>query len=122
MSLPKDDVFVSTACIAFWKYEDIDDIVVQLHNHFGKNFMLEVQCHNVDKQKNINKHILELSERHSIDIICGLDSHYIYPEEKTDRDYILKYKGVKYPEEDGFYLDYPNLENQTLLKDYSRNS
>jgi len=31
LSLPKDDIFVTTACVAFWnKYDDIDDIVLNI--------------------------------------------------------------------------------------------
>ena len=45
LSLPADDVFVTTACIAFWHYDDIEDIVVKLHEHFKDNFMLEIQYH-----------------------------------------------------------------------------
>ncbi|MBQ9915088.1 MAG: PHP domain-containing protein, partial [Clostridia bacterium] len=46
MSLPADDVFITTACVAFWGYEDIEDIVIRLKNHFKDNFMLEIQYHN----------------------------------------------------------------------------
>ena len=57
MSLPSNDVFITTACVAFWKYEDIDDIVLKLNEKFPY-FFLEVQAHHTDKQRNINKHIL----------------------------------------------------------------
>lgn len=62
LSLPKDDVFVTSACIAFWnKYDDIDDIVLKLNEHFA-DFYLEVQYHNIPQQKELNRHILELSK------------------------------------------------------------
>ena len=77
--LPKDEVFITTACIAYWnKYDDIDDITLRLKEYFGNNFYLEVQNHNTDKQRNLNKHILELHYKHNIPIIAGMDSHYIY--------------------------------------------
>ena len=50
LSLPKEDVFITTACVAFWHYDDIEDIVIKLHNHFGNNMMLEIQNHNTDTQ------------------------------------------------------------------------
>jgi DNA polymerase III alpha subunit len=40
LSLPPQDVFITTACLAFWDEEDIEEIVVKLHNHFSDNFML----------------------------------------------------------------------------------
>jgi len=110
MNLPPDDVFITTACIAFWKYEDIDEFVLRLHERFKNNFMLEIQNNNTDKQKEVNRHILELSEKYGIEMIVGLDSHYIYPEDAQTREYLLEAKNVRYPEEDGWYMDYPDEE------------
>ncbi|MBY6842635.1 PHP domain-containing protein [Clostridium botulinum] len=110
LSLPPKDVFVTSACIAFWKYEDINNIVLKLHNHFKENFMLEVQYHNTDSQKKLNKHILKLSKKHNINIIMGCDSHYIIEKQSYDRDYILEYKHIKYEDEDGWFMDYPSTK------------
>lgn len=111
LSLPKDDVFVTSACVAFWKYDDIENIVLKLHNHFQDNFMLEIQYHDTDKQREINKRILQLHNRYGIDIILGCDSHYIYPEQYQDREYLLESKGIKYEDEYGWYHDYPTSED-----------
>ena len=110
LSLPPKDVFVTTACVGFWHYEDIDDIVKKLHNHFQENFMLEVQYHLTDKQKELNTHILELSNKLDIELIVGMDSHYIYPEQSKEREYVLEAKGIHYEDEDGWFLDYPDDE------------
>ena len=59
--LNPDDVFITTACVAYWKYEDIEDITLQLHKHFGDSMMLEVQAHNTPKQIAINKRIKQLA-------------------------------------------------------------
>ena len=114
LSLPPKDVVVTTACIAFNGYEDVDDIIVQLHEHFGKNFFLEYQYHHTDKQIEWNKHLLELSKKYKIEPIIGLDSHYIYPEEETLRDYILDAKNVHYEDEEGWFMDYP--DDDTLIQ------
>lgn len=110
LSLPPEDVFVTSACVAFWKYDDIDDIVLKLHNHFKENFMLEIQNHNTETIINLNKHILELSQKYSIKMIVGLDSHYIYENDAWKRDDILTAKGIHYDDEDGWYMDYPDDE------------
>ena len=117
MSLPPKDVVVSSACIAFNGYEDTDDIILQLSDHFRDNFYLEVQYHNTDKQKEWNKHLLELSTKHKIPIIAGMDSHYIYPKDSQLRDYILEAKGVHYEEEDSWYMDYP--DNETVIQRFT---
>lgn len=113
LSLPAKDVFVTTACVAFWHYEDIEDIVKMLHKHFGTNFMLEIQNHNTEKQIVLNKRILKLSETLGIEMIVGLDSHYIYEEDSAQRDYVLAAKNVHYEDEDGWYMDYP--DNETVM-------
>lgn len=110
LSLPADDVFITSACVAFWQYEDIEEIVEKLHNHFGSNFMLEIQNHDTEKQIALNKRILKLSEKFGIEMIVGLDSHYIYPEDESQRDYVLAAKNVRYEDEEGWYMDYPDDE------------
>jgi len=107
-NIPKENVIVTSACIAGWKYEDAEDIWLKIHNYFGNNFFLEVQNHNTPSQKILNKKILELSKKHKIQIICGLDSHYVKEENTIKRDQILKYKGIFYDDEQGWYLDFPN--------------
>lgn len=108
LSLPKDDVIVTTACLAYWKYTDIIDITKQFAEHFGGNFFLEVQYHNTDSQRKINKLILKLKNELNIPIIMGCDSHYIKPEDAQTRVDFLYSKGLEYPDEEGWYLDYPD--------------
>lgn len=112
LELPKDDVFITTACLAYWnKYEDIDEITLKLFNHFGNNFMLEVQNHDTDIQREINTHIIQLSKEHGIKIIAGMDTHIIDVEkDNIKRDKILEYKGIKYKDEEGWYIDYPSYD------------
>ena len=112
--IPKDNVIITSACIAGWNYEDAEDIWLKIYNYFGDNFFLEVQANNTDKQKEINKKILRLSKKYGIQIIAGLDSHYISDEGNVKRSQILKYKNVSYPEEEGWFMDYPDA--QTLIK------
>lgn len=131
LSLPKDDVFVSSACLAFWKsysidsdtlpfdnygnqndeidYTEIDDIVLKLYNHFT-DFYLEVQANITDKQKEINRHILELHYKYGIPLIAGTDSHVIYESQLEDREDLLKSNKISYPEENGWFMDYPLIE------------
>ena len=123
LSLPPADVFVTSACIAFNGYglEISDDIILQLHNHFKDNFMLEVQYHNTESQIRWNKHLAELSDKYDIQLIAGLDSHYIYPKEAQDREYILEAKHLYYEDEDGWYMDYPD-DNETYNRFKKQNA
>ena len=108
-SLPANDVFVTTACMAFWKYEDSDEIVKRMHDYFKDNFMLEIQNHNTRRQIELNTHIKELSEKYGIEMIVGLDSHYIYPEQSVERDDILAGRNIQFDDNEiGWYMDYPD--------------
>ena len=107
MSLPPKDVVVTSACIAFNGYDNVDDIILQFADYFGENFMLELQYHDTDTQKDWNQHLISLHHQHKIPITVGLDSHYIKPEDAKLRDYILEAKNVRYEDEEGWYMDYP---------------
>ena len=45
MNIKPENVMVTTACVAYWEYDDIENITKTLHDHFKDNFFLEVQAH-----------------------------------------------------------------------------
>ena len=115
-TLPKDDIFVTTACVAYWlgysnldNWADIDECVLRMNNHFT-DFYLEVQANNTEKQKKINHHIMELHYKYDIPIIAATDSHEITMSQMQDREYLLESNNISYPEEDGNYMDFPNID------------
>jgi len=111
LSLPSDDVWITTACLAgIWQYEDYEELILKISKHFKNNFFLEVQYHDTESQINLNKRIINLSNKHNISIIFGTDSHYIYPEQAQERDDYLSSKNISYEDEEGWYLDYPSCE------------
>ena len=138
LSLPADDVFITSACIAFHSSdvgftgdemvdpllkeyfgeqlnESMDEhIIKSLHEHFKDNFMLEIQYHNTEKQKQWNSYLLEMSKKYNIELIVGLDSHYIYENDAQERDYVLAAKNIHYEDEEGWFMDYP--DDETVMK------
>lgn len=114
LRIKPENVFVTTACIAYWKYDDIEEITQCLHSHFQNNFYLEVQYHNTDAQKQLNKRILELSKTYGIDIIFGYDSHYIEEKDRIERENYVSTRRKNYnmaeDDETGWYMDYPSEE------------
>ena len=110
MSLPPDDVMITTACVAYWnKYQDIDDITAQLASKFPY-FYLEVQPHHTQQQADLNRHILELSSRLNVPIIAGCDSHVIFESQMKDRDDLLESAHITYEDEDGWFMDFPTYD------------
>lgn len=108
LSLPPDDVIVTTACVAYWRYDNIEEITETFARHFDKNFFLEVQYHNTESQRELNKRILRLHNHLKIPLIMGCDSHYITASQAKIRSDFLVSKGLTYPDEEGWYLDYPD--------------
>lgn len=110
LSLPQNDIWCTSACLAFFKYgfEYSKEFILKLHEHFNDNFYLELQVHNVDTQKEINQNLLNWSKEYGIKYICGLDSHYIYPEDAKKRNAYIESRGIRYPEEEQFILDFPD--------------
>ena len=122
LSLPSDDVMVTTACVGFWGYstkdnklintEKTDEIIKILNNHFT-DFYLEVQPNKSELQKQVNLHILKLSKELNIPIISATDSHGI-----NENDYLNKQQLVKasnngelfYDNGDDFYEDFPSVK------------
>lgn len=111
--LPAGDVWITTACVAGWKYRSSDegrllDFFQRLYEKHGDNFMFEVQYHNTPSQKELNQYILDLRSRIPAPIIMGCDSHYIRADDGQDRTDFLNSKEIYYEDEEGWYLDYPD--------------
>ena len=112
LALDKNDVYITTACVAglLRDNDSYNQIFLPLAKHFKDSMLLEVQTHNVDIQKQINKKCIDLSEKFNLKLIAANDSHYVYPEQYKDRLEYLKGKGINYGDEDSFILDYPDRD------------
>lgn len=118
LSLNPNNVIITTACVA-GRLSGInaeEAFLKPVLNHFGNHLYLEVQSHISPIQAEYNKKIIQLSNKYNIPIIHANDSHYIYPEQSKDRDLFLKGKGIDYPEESDFILDYPDSDE--ILRRY----
>lgn len=107
-TLSPEDVYVTSACVAGWKYSDAEDIWIKIWKHFGDSFFLEYQTHNTEAQKELNEKIYRMSKKYGIQTIIGLDTHYISDEDCRKRNDLLKRKGLHYDDEDGWYMDFPD--------------
>lgn len=106
LALDPQDVFVTTACMAgVFKYgqDEAEKLILRLAGHFRDSFMLEVQYHDTDKQREVNRFLLELYRKHGIPLIMGTDSHFIFPEDAALREQRLEANHIKYDDESGWY-------------------
>lgn len=106
--LNPEDVYITSACVAGWKYDDAEQIWLEVWGHFGDSFFLEYQTHNTQDQKDLNLKIFNLSRKYGIQTIIGLDTHYISKEDSIKRNNLLLRKGLHYDDEDGWYMDFPD--------------
>lgn len=118
MSLDPNDVMVTTACLAFFGYgfPESEKIILDMWRHFGDSFYLEIQAHDSDRQRDVNKFILSLYRKYGIKVIAGVDSHFITPDQAQTR-LDLQGSTLRALDEDGegtFYMDYP--DGDTLYK------
>lgn len=136
LSLSPEDTVVTSACVASRLFKSIEikdkdgnvisinedgwlnNFLIPVYQHFGKNFLLEVQSHKDYKQWEHNQKIMTLHMKYNIPIIHANDSHYIHEGDSYYRDLFLKAKGINYEEETGFILDYPDAE--TILDRYRK--
>lgn len=112
LQLDKDDVFITTACVAGLLRDEtsIEKLFLPLANHFKENLFLEVQNHDDIMQKEINTKALSLHKEMGLKLIAANDSHYVNFEDYKERIELLKGKHITYDEEDGFVLDFPTYE------------
>lgn len=109
-TLNPENVAITTACCGgLLKKEDYEETVVRLKEMFP-SFFIEVQPHWTKKQKDHSTLGLKLAKKYGIPLIAGCDSHYIYPEQHEDREAYKLSKGVEYPDEDGWFMDFPDIE------------
>lgn len=110
-SLNPKDVVVTSTCIASpYNLYDDECFILDCYEYFGENFYLEIHDNTNIKQVDYNKKLLALHEKHNIPFVFATDTHYIYEEDAKYRDLLLRGKGIYYPEEDGFIMDYPTHE------------
>lgn len=113
-SLPPEHVIVTSACIAspFNIYDDeySNYLMEKCKNHFKDNFYLEIQPHTNEKQQVWHEKLKKYQDKYDIPMILGVDTHYIYESDAKYRDIYIQSKGIFYPEEEGFIMDYPSVE------------
>lgn len=113
--LPAGDVWITTACVAGWKYLDEEEerlkaLWKKLYDKHGDNFMFEVQYHPSERQKELNRYILNLRKEIPAPIIMGCDSHYIEANGAELRsDFLVSKEARKaYDDEEEWFMDYPD--------------
>ena len=127
LMLDRDDVYITTACVAGLLKDDfvIQSILYPLIERFRENVFLEVQNHNAEIQREVNRRAIEIAEKEGLRLIAANDSHYVEPSGRLERAELLKGKHINYGDEDEFILDFPDyntmfarFQKQGVLNDW----
>ena len=120
LNFKEDELYITNACVGGLLRDDIstNQIAIPLIKHFKQHFLVEVQSHNTTKQKEMNKKAIQIANEYNLRLIHANDSHYIYEGDSKWRDILLEGKGMKYEDEEGFILDYP--DSDTIVKRYKK--
>ena len=120
LNFNEDELYITNACVGGLLRDDIstNQIAIPLIKHFKQHFLVEVQSHNTTKQKEMNKKAIQIANEYNLRLIHANDSHYIYEGDSKWRDILLEGKGMKYEDEEGFILDYP--DSDTIVKRYKK--
>lgn len=108
-----EHVICTNACVFGIMREESGEIISEMINFFGKNFVLEVGSHTALDQVEMNIRIKELSKISGCKMMVGIDSHYIYPKEAKIRDDLIQeIGGIDYGDDNsvGWYNDFPNYD------------
>lgn len=92
-----------SACLAspLFRLDASDPMHMKLARHYD---YLEIQHHNVPKQKAYNQYLMNLSKRIGVPLIAGTDTHASSPYKAKCREILMEYKEQHYEGEDGFDL------------------
>lgn len=114
------NIIVTSACIASPLGKGTPEEAEEYINFFVRNkdrCFLEIQHHNVDKQKDYNEYLIELSKRTGVRLVAGTDTHSIDEEHAKAREILLKAKHNKFDDEEGWDLTFKSYDE--LLNAYS---
>lgn len=92
-----EDVIMTTACIGNtlldWLMDGQEDRaekkIIKWKNIFKKDFYLEIQPLNIEKQHVMNKFLIKMAQKHNIDLIATNDVHYALYDDHDDHDSLL---------------------------------
>lgn len=109
--LNPDDFLITTACVGgILKDKNGEQMARDMYEIFGKNFYLEVQPHINDKQRDLNRRVLELHKLYKWPLILGTDTHYLNKEDKYLREELLRSKKMELPDDGDWDLYLPTAD------------
>lgn len=112
LSKHKDDIIISTACLASKpaqlimneEYDKANEEIDRLHKLFGDDFYLEVHDHGIPEEELVRDHYRTYGRDNNIKIVAGTDTHYVLKEDKEIHNIFkqIAYNSVGNSDDDAF--------------------
>lgn len=113
-----DNIIISTACLGglMWKLdEERQKEVIEFLKANKHRVFLEVQPHNHEDQKKLNKKLARLSKETGIPLIAGGDVHALDFQHDATRKVLQKSKNVCFEDEDTFDLTMKSYDERVEM-------
>lgn len=105
-----NNIIVTSACLGgvFWKAngKPAFEKMLQFFIQNKDRCFLEVQHHDVEDQKEYNRQLLELSQKHNLKIIAGTDTHCLNKTHESGRLMLQRGKNVRFDNEENWDLKF----------------
>ena len=108
-----ENIIITTACVGGVLCKGTPKIKEEFIGFLTKNWercFLEIQHHNVDKQKEYNKYLYELSKKTGLRLIAGTDTHALDDRHAKGRKMLQRSKGINFPDEDFWDLTFKSYD------------
>ena len=112
-----DNIIICTACLASILGKGNSVIKEQFITFLTRNkhrCFLEIQHHNIIKQKDYNMALWKLSQNIDVPLIAGTDTHALNVEHLKGRAMLQKSKDVYFDDEDGWDLSFKTYDELIL--------
>lgn len=70
-------------------YQEAKDIALWYKSVFGDRYYLEMQNHDWEEQKKVNKYLKQMSKDIDVPLVVSNDGHYLLPEDKDAQEILL---------------------------------
>ena len=112
-----DNIIISTACLGNIFKTENKELLKEFISFLIKNkdrCFLELQHHNIDVQRNLNKKLLLLSKKYEIKYIITTDTHALNETHLKGREILQKSKNIHFDDEENWDLTFKSYDELVM--------
>ena len=112
-----DNIIISTACLGNIFKTENKELLKEFISFLIKNkdrCFLELQHHNIDAQRNLNKKLLLLSKKYGIKYIITTDTHALNETHLKGREILQRSKNIHFDDEENWDLTFKSYDELVM--------